>query len=97
RAMGHRIHVATRKGLFTIGRDGNRWAVARAAFAGDNVSMVLHDRRDGSTYAALDHGHFGAKLHRSADGGETWQEIAVPVYPPQPEGEPAEVHPFTGK
>jgi len=23
------------------------------------------------------HGHFGAKLHRSRNGGETWEEIAV--------------------
>ena len=28
-----------------------------------------HDPRDGTTYAALDHGHFGVKVHRSDDGG----------------------------
>src|SRR5262249_19628671 len=33
------------------------------------------------------HGHFGMKLHRSTDGGETWSEIAVPQYPPKPDDE----------
>jgi hypothetical protein len=38
----------------------------------------------GRCYAALDHGHFGVKLHRSTANG--WEEIAVQVYPPMPEG-----------
>ena len=85
--MSRRLFVATRKGLFTIERNGGgSWAVTRAAFLGDNVSMMLSDPRDGSAYAALEHGHFGAKLHRSRDGGGTWEECAVPAYPPQPEG-----------
>lgn len=85
--MSDRIYVATRKGLFTVERRGvRRWAIVRAAFLGDNVSMVLADGRSATVYAALEHGHFGAKLHRSRDGGETWEECAVPAYPPKPEG-----------
>ncbi len=84
--MGGRIHVATRKGLFTLERNG-RWAITHAAFLADNVSMVLADPRDGTVYAAIEHGHFGCKMHRSRDGGSTWEECAVPAYPPQPEGE----------
>ncbi len=82
-----RLLVATRKGLFTV-EDGaaGRWFIARSAFLGDNVSMVLADPRDGTVYAGLDHGHFGAKMHRSTDGGVGWEECAVPAYPPQPEG-----------
>jgi hypothetical protein len=30
------------------------------------------------------HGHFGAKLHRSRNGGETWEEIAAPRWPEKP-------------
>jgi photosystem II stability/assembly factor-like uncharacterized protein len=86
--MSQRIFVATRKGLFTLGRGaGGRWAVSRVAFLGDNVSMVLPDPRDGSAYAAIDHGHFGSKIHRSRDGGETWEECAAPAYPTRPDGE----------
>ncbi len=58
----------------------------RVAFLGDNASIVLSDRRDGNVYVALGHGHFGVKLHRSLDGGRTWQLCATPAYPPKPEG-----------
>jgi len=84
-----RIYVATRKGLFTIERTAAGacpWRITRTAFLGDHVSMVLPDGSDGSAVAALDHGHFGAKLHRSHDAGQTWQESAAPEYPPKPEG-----------
>jgi hypothetical protein len=84
--MSDRLYLGSRKGLFIVQRSGGRWRIARTAFLGDHVSMVLPDRRDGHVYAALYHGHFGAKLHRSADGGETWQEVTVPTYPPKPEG-----------
>jgi hypothetical protein len=43
--------------------------------------MLLHDPRDGALYAAEALGHFGVKLQRSRDGGETWQEIAAPAFP----------------
>jgi hypothetical protein len=79
--MASRVLVGTRKGLFTIEPMGSRWAVGRVDFAGDNVPMLLADPRDGVLYAALEHGHFGTKLHRSGDGGSTWEEIGVPVYP----------------
>jgi hypothetical protein len=77
------IHVATRKGLFFFSDAG---APERSAFLGDPVTMVLDDPRDGAIYAAVGHGHFGAKLHRSTDRGVTFTEIAAPKYPPKPEG-----------
>jgi hypothetical protein len=89
-SMSQRLFVATRKGLFTVARangQGSPWAVRGAAFLGDNVSMALPDGRDGAVYAGLDHGHFGCKLHRSRDGGASWQECTTPVYPQQPEGQ----------
>lgn len=78
--------VCTRKGLFVVEGEGGSARVERALFVGDNVPMALVDRRDGAWYAALDHGHFGVKLHRSDDRGETWQEIATPAYPQKPDG-----------
>jgi hypothetical protein len=87
--MSRRLFVATRKGVFTVEPVGRRWTVTRVAFVGDNASIVAHDARDGSVYVALDHGHFGAKVHRSADGGATFQEVATPAYP---EAKPEELN-----
>jgi hypothetical protein len=82
--MSDRLLVSTRKGLFTVARSAGGWEIAHVDFLADNVSVALHDKRDGRRYAAIDHGHFGVKLHRSTASG--WEEIAAPVYPPKPEG-----------
>ncbi len=94
--MSNRCLVATRKGLFTVDRGKPKWSISRAAFVGDNVTLAIQDPRNGDLFAALNHGHFGIKLHRSRDGGETWPEIPVPVYPALPEGKVLQPHPFTG-
>lgn len=91
--MSTRIYAATRKGLFTIERGSGGWEVTRATFLGDNCVQMLEDPRSGHLYAALGHGHFGTKLHRSKDHGETWEEIAAPAYPPRPEDEPEVMDP----
>lgn len=84
--MSGRLLVGTRKGLFILERGAASWGIARVDFLGENVGLVAVDPRDGAWYATLDHGHFGTKLHRSEDAGGTWTEIAVPEYPPHPEG-----------
>ena len=97
--MSDRIYVATRKGLFTVERGGGngvRWGIGRTAFLGDNVPMVLRDERDGAVYAALAHGHFGSKIHRSRDEGETWEEIGVPAYPEPPKDAEPDLCPMRG-
>src|SRR4030088_3751935 len=90
--MSDRLMVGTRKGLLTFARNGNGWAIARSDFAGIQVSAVLHDRRngasDGTLYAALNHGHFGAKLHRSDDAGRSWRELPAPAFPADAAGAP---------
>ncbi|THF60194.1 WD40/YVTN/BNR-like repeat-containing protein [Pseudothauera rhizosphaerae] len=84
--MNDRLLIATRKGLFILLRNGaGLWQQAPPHFAGEPVSVALADPRDGTLYAALNLGHFGAKLWRSRDGGAHWEACAVPVYPPQPE------------
>jgi hypothetical protein len=85
--QGECIHVATRKGLFTLERTAQgRWEVVETSFLGDPVTMVLHDVRDGTLYAALNLGHFGGKMHRSENRGKSWQEVAHPSFPRQPDG-----------
>lgn len=84
--MSDRIYVGTRKGLFAIDRASAGWRVTCAHFVGDPVSLVMIDPRDGAVYAALDHGHFGVKLHKSTNGGDSFAEIAAPAFPAKPEG-----------
>ena len=84
-----RLLVSTRKGLFTVDRSASGWRIGAPSFLGDPVSLALADPRDGTWYAALNLGHFGCKLRRSTDQGNTWEEVGVPAYPPQPEADPA--------
>src|SRR5262245_50026711 len=79
--MSDRIHVGTRKGLFTLTRRGAGWAIDKVDFLGEPVTQHLCDPRDGTLYAVLTLGHFGCKLRRSTDDGKTWEECGVPVYP----------------
>jgi photosystem II stability/assembly factor-like uncharacterized protein len=83
--------------LFTVERGASEWSICRASFLGDNCTLVMHDARDGSLFAALNHGHFGVKLQRSRDGGATWQEIATPAYPEKPADYVPKTTPLEGK
>ncbi|MCK6471821.1 MAG: exo-alpha-sialidase [Planctomycetes bacterium] len=94
--MSKKIWAATRKGVFEIVRGKGGWAIRKVHFPAQNCSMLLPDRRDGALYAALGHGHFGVKLHRSDNGGKSWTEITSPAYPKQPEGEDAEWKTYFG-
>jgi hypothetical protein len=79
--MNDRLLVGTKKGLFELRRASDTWSIAGTRFVGDPISMLLHDPRDGALYAAEALGHFGVKLQRSRDGGESWQELPAPAFP----------------
>jgi hypothetical protein len=91
--MTDRLYVGTRKGLFELAPRGGGWDIIDVHFLGDPVSAVLADT-DGSLYAALDLGHFGAKLWRRDPAG-AWSEVAVPVFPPKPEHDADDPHPWS--
>ncbi|MBK8457672.1 MAG: exo-alpha-sialidase [Phyllobacteriaceae bacterium] len=82
--MTDRLIVSTRKGLFHIARKAKGWEIESVDFLGDNVSLARLDRRNGAFYAALDHGHFGVKMHRKDKGGD-WVELPAPAFPEKPE------------
>ena len=86
--MTLKVLAATRKGLFTLARTGAKsapWEIEHIDFLADNVSVVLADHRSGYIYAALDHGHFGVKMHRAEAPGGEWTELPSPAYPPKPD------------
>lgn len=95
--MSNRLYVSTRKGLFVYEReDSGRWRIAARAHLGVPVTMTLPDARTGLVHAAVEHGHFGSKMHRSTDHGRTFEEAATPKYPDKPEGL-EDVEPFRNK
>ena len=79
--MKNKLLVATRKGLVVFERSKN-WQVTGEYFNGIPVSMVYQDPVNKNWWVSLDHGHWGIKLHRSEDEGQSWQEIEAPKYPP---------------
>jgi hypothetical protein len=91
--MANRLHVGTRKGLFELARSNGVWEIVDVQFLGDPVSAVLADA-EGAVWAALDLGHFGAKLWRRDRTG-AWSELAVPAFPPKPEGAEDDPHPWS--
>jgi hypothetical protein len=87
--MSERLLVSTRKGLLTLERTRSGWTTTSTAFAGIPVTNALRDARDGVLFAALKHGHFGPKLHRSDDDGKTWRELPAPAFPADAAGTPS--------
>ena len=91
--MSDRFFVGTRKGLFAFERRNGGWVQTQESFPGIQVPMLLSDPRSGLLHAAVEHGHFGIKMHRSADGGKTWEELDPPAYPEKPEDAPEVLDP----
>jgi hypothetical protein len=87
------LQVATRKGLFELAPGKGGWEVADTRFLGDPVSAVLAER-DGTALAALDLGHFGAKLWRRDEKG-AWAELPAPAFPPKPKEDGEDPHPWS--
>ncbi len=92
--MSDSILVGTRKGLLAFHRSNGKWQACGRWFLGAQVPMALVDPRDRTWYAAVGHGHFGTKVHRSEDRGATWIEVAAPTYPPKPDDAPEVVCPM---
>ena len=61
-----KLLVGTRKGTFLVEKTGGRWKPRLAGHSGVGVNFVARDPNSGTLWAALGHGHWGAKLSRSA-------------------------------
>jgi photosystem II stability/assembly factor-like uncharacterized protein len=79
--MSNRILVGTRKGTFLVEKSGGRWTPRLAGHAGMGVNFVARDPNTNTLWAALGHGHWGAKLSRSTDGGASWHDATQIKYP----------------
>ncbi|MDH5607913.1 MAG: glycosyl hydrolase [Cyclobacteriaceae bacterium] len=77
-----RLLAGTDKGLIIYQWDGHTWSVQAIHFLGMPIGAVYSDPITGHCWVAINHKHWGAKLHRSSDGGRHWDEVAAPVFPP---------------
>ncbi|HEX2167318.1 MAG TPA: sialidase family protein, partial [Longimicrobiales bacterium] len=71
--------VGTKRGLFIVRSDDerDRWHVSTPRLNGREVYHAFIDPRDGTAWAATDHAVWGAHVHRSDDGGQTWETLAT--------------------
>lgn len=79
--MKSTLLLGTRKGLISYQCKKGNWVSENLSFEGVPVSIAYADGRTGTWWASLDHGHWGVKLHRSTDRGNTWEEVTAPAYP----------------
>lgn len=74
------LYVGTKRGLFIARSEGGRvsWRLSPPLLAGHEVYHAFLDPRDGRTaWAATDHKVWGTHVHRSDDGGATWDVLAA--------------------
>ena len=88
-----RVLVGTRKGAFVLTADGKRdkWEVSGPHFAGWEIYHLKGSLADPNRiYASQSSAWFGQIIHRSDDGGKTWQQPGVEPGEPMmtPEGMP---------
>lgn len=79
--MKNILLLGTRKGLVVYQLANDVWSYQTTHFNGIPVSLACADSRNGCWWAMLDHGHWGIKLHRSFDKGNSWEELEAPKYP----------------
>lgn len=75
-----KLIAATDKGLLVYERVAGLWTLKDIQFIGMPVGCFHHDERNGSWWVAINHKHWGPKLYKSGDEGETYKEINVPRF-----------------
>lgn len=77
----NKLILGTRKGLIILQKEADEWHLLRDAFHGVPFSYAMIDPRTDVLWACADHGHWGRKLYRSGDLGQTFDEVEAPKYP----------------
>lgn len=80
--------IGTKRGLFVARSDATRaaWRISEPRLVGREVYHAFVDPRDGTAWAATDHAVWGAHVHRSTDGGDTWEVLASAPHYEDPRG-----------
>ncbi|MCE7991114.1 MAG: glycosyl hydrolase [Roseivirga sp.] len=75
-----KLIAATDKGLMVYEQTDGVWKLKDIQFIGMPVGCFHCDERNGSWWVAINHKHWGPKLYKSTDDGETFAEVAVPRF-----------------
>ena len=82
-----KIITGTDKGLLIFSKSENEWELEKIHFIGLPIGYFHHDERNNAWWVAVNHKHWGPKLYRSFDEGETFKEITAPRFNKEaPEG-----------
>jgi hypothetical protein len=73
-----KLFIGTKRGLFVARANITRdvWSLSAPLLAGRQVYHAAVDARTGSVWACTAHRVWGAHVHRSNDGGRTWDTLA---------------------
>ena len=71
------LFIGTKRGLFVARADLARaaWSLSAPLLAGREVYHAAVDARTGCVWACTAHRVWGAHVHRSSDGGRTWETL----------------------
>ena len=73
--------ISSRKGLIVYTKSNGGWQYKTVHFNGIPVCLTYYDDAANELWAFLDHGHWGVKMQKSKDFGESWEEIPALKYP----------------
>ena len=75
-----KLVAGTDKGLLVYCRVDEKWTLQDIHFIGMPIGYFHFDERNGAWCVAVNHKHWGPKLYRSLDEGETFKELAAPQF-----------------
>jgi hypothetical protein len=83
-----KLLVGTGKGLVVYEKKDQTWKISAVHFQGLPASYVYEDEITDTWWVAINHRHWGPKLHYSTNQGKDWQTISAPRYPSDTEVKP---------
>lgn len=77
-----KLIAGTDKGLLIFSKSEDEWNLEDIHFIGLPIGYFHHDERNNNWWVAINHKHWGPKLYKSPDEGETFTEVASPRFNP---------------
>jgi len=75
-----KLIAGTDKGLLIFSKVNDTWTYTDIHFIGLPIGYFHNDLRNNTWWVAINHKHWGPKLYKSLDEGETFTEVASPKF-----------------